>query len=117
MEDTHQYWNYLWDSFHLNWFSNNSFSFQVFDSNVKSEKLLRFKLGRGKVIKVSAHSFHCETQFIHYYLNNTVIAIGIQQKMAIGQACPTQSNVLEPTLRPAGPALILPTLHTAILWG
>lgn len=31
--------------------------FQVFDSNANSDKLFRFKLGKGKVIKVSSIEF------------------------------------------------------------
>lgn len=36
-----------------------SSTLQVFDSNINKDKLLRLKLGSGKVIKVELLAFHC----------------------------------------------------------
>lgn len=37
---------------------------QVFDSNVNKDKLLRLKLGSGKVIKVELLAFHCNKTIV-----------------------------------------------------
>ena len=53
---------------------NVSVFFQVFDTNSNSEKLFRFRLGKGKVIKVR-DSFTWSSSYIYSFLVTAVAAV------------------------------------------